>query len=69
MFLSSLCSPSTLGDGSLNERLSQVYQELEAIEADKAPAQAAVILCGLGFSLKMQKAATKLVKFPLLYYL
>lgn len=39
--------------------LSEVYAELSAIEADKAPAIASVILAGLGFSAEAQKRATK----------
>lgn len=64
MFLTSslliLCfSPS--GDNMLSTRLSEIYQHLEAIEADKAPAKAAVILAGLGFTPRMQKMPTKWV--------
>lgn len=33
--------------------------QLSAIEADKAPARASVILDGLGFNPEMQKKATK----------
>lgn len=39
--------------------LSEVYAQLTAIEADKAPALASVILAGLGFSAEGQKRATK----------
>ncbi|OQV19581.1 ATP-binding cassette sub-family F member 3 [Hypsibius exemplaris] len=46
-------------DDALNKKLSQVYAELEAIEADKAPARAAAILFGLGFSSEMQGQPTK----------
>lgn len=42
-----------------SNRLNLVYQELTAIEADKAPARASVILAGLGFTPEMQGAATK----------
>lgn len=52
-------SPS--GDNMLSTRLSEIYQHLEAIEADKAPAKAAVILAGLGFTPRMQKMPTKWV--------
>ncbi|XP_054159476.1 ATP-binding cassette sub-family F member 3-like [Oppia nitens] len=41
------------------ERLSEVYQHLTAIEADKAPAKASIILSGLGFTHEMQQRATK----------
>ena len=40
-------------------RLQAVYQELAAIEADKAPARASEILCGLGFNPEMQRRPTK----------
>ncbi|KER23595.1 hypothetical protein T265_08538 [Opisthorchis viverrini] len=39
--------------------LAEVYSRLAAIEADKAPARAAVILHGLGFNPEMQKRPTK----------
>nr|QTW43718.1 ABCF3 [Eurytemora affinis] len=49
------------GEGAqdASSRLSEVYQELEAIDAAKAPARAAVILDGLGFIGDMQERATK----------
>jgi len=40
-------------------RLSEVFRELEAIDSAKAPARAAVILAGLGFSAEGQRSATK----------
>ncbi|KAI7697514.1 hypothetical protein SSS_10084 [Sarcoptes scabiei] len=40
-------------------KLNNIYQELAAIEADKAPALAATILLGLGFTHDMQQKATK----------
>lgn len=43
----------------LSARLSQVYAELQAIDADKAPARAAQILAGLGFSAEAQLRATR----------
>nr|CAB3219642.1 ATP-binding cassette sub-family F member 3 [Phallusia mammillata] len=46
-------------DPSLSTRLSEIYTELTDIEADKAPAKAAVILTGLGFTPEMQKMTTK----------
>ena len=46
-------------DSDLHTRLSEVYHQMEAIEADKAPAKAAMILAGLGFSPKMQRQPTK----------
>jgi len=42
-----------------SQRLQAVYAELEAIEADKAPSKASVILAGLGFTADMQARATK----------
>lgn len=42
-----------------SSRLAEVYHELEAIEADKAPSRAAVILSGLGFTSQMQGWCTK----------
>jgi len=51
--------PEFKNDATLSQRLSDVYQELEAIEADKAPSKAAKILCGLGFETSSQKRATK----------
>ena len=43
----------------MSSRLNEIYQQLEAIEADKAPARAGVILAGLGFTPKMQSRRTK----------
>lgn len=40
-------------------RLSEVYTELQNIEADKAPSKASVILAGLGFDAEMQQRPTK----------
>jgi len=45
--------------GDAGSRLNAVYIELETIEAAKAPARAAVILDGLGFTPEMQGRATK----------
>merc|ERR1719282_1851634 len=42
-----------------SSRLTEVFQSLEAIDSAKAPARAAVILAGLGFTTEMQHAATK----------
>ena len=53
MYSSSDTSPD------LSSQLSEVYAELQAIEADKAPAKAGVILNGLGFTPEMQQRATK----------
>ena len=46
-------------EAELSTRLSTIYSELEAIEADSAPSRAAVILAGLGFSPEMQSRPTK----------
>ncbi|KAK7063138.1 ATP-binding cassette sub- F member 3 [Halocaridina rubra] len=46
-------------DDTLLGQLSEVYAELQAIEADKAPAKASVILNGLGFNPEMQTRATR----------
>ncbi|MPC09442.1 ATP-binding cassette sub-family F member 3 [Portunus trituberculatus] len=46
-------------DDSLATQLSEVYAELQAIEADKAPAKASVILNGLGFNPEMQSRKTR----------
>jgi len=42
-----------------SQRLSEIYAELQQIEADKAPAKAASILNGLGFTPHMQQKMTK----------
>lgn len=39
--------------------LTEVYNQLQNIEADKAPARASIILNGLGFTPEMQVQATK----------
>ncbi|XP_072943679.1 ATP-binding cassette sub-family F member 3 [Epargyreus clarus] len=46
-------------DVSLSTELSEVYAQLENIEADKAPAKASIILSGLGFTPEMQQRATR----------
>jgi len=50
---------SETADSSLSSRLTDIYAELEAIEADKAPAKAGVILSGLGFAADRQQRPTK----------
>ena len=47
------------GDADASTRLTEVYSDLEMIESAKAPARAACILAGLGFSPEMQGNATK----------
>ncbi|XP_013413453.1 ATP-binding cassette sub-family F member 3-like [Lingula anatina] len=51
-------SPNSTEDG-LSTRLTEVYAQLEAMEAEKAPARAAMILSGLGFTPQMQRSTTK----------
>ncbi|XP_074599540.1 ATP-binding cassette sub-family F member 3 isoform X2 [Brevipalpus obovatus] len=46
-------------DDDAGEKLEKIYADLIATEADKAPARAAAILHGLGFTESMQKQATK----------
>lgn len=46
-------------DQHLSTELSEVYAQLQNIEADKAPAKASIILNGLGFTKDMQCRATK----------
>ncbi|CAH1406468.1 unnamed protein product [Nezara viridula] len=43
----------------LSSELAEIYAALGAMEADKAPARASVILAGLGFTPDMQRRATK----------
>ncbi|KAK4336842.1 hypothetical protein RND71_044165 [Anisodus tanguticus] len=49
---------SNSSENSAN-RLQEVFNELQAIEADKAPSRASKILFGLGFTPEMQERATK----------
>jgi len=46
-------------DPILASQLTEVYAQLQNIEADKAPARASIILNGLGFSSEMQQRPTK----------
>ncbi|GLH04214.1 Multidrug resistance protein homolog 65 [Gryllus bimaculatus] len=50
---------SGCSDPSLGTELSEVYVQLQNIEADRAPARASIILNGLGFSSEMQQRPTK----------
>ena len=50
-----LCS----ADGDVSAQLAEVYAGLQAIDADRAPARAAIVLAGLGFNPQMQKQFTK----------
>ncbi|XP_046559186.1 ATP-binding cassette sub-family F member 3-like [Haliotis rubra] len=54
-----LNTPGSGTDKDVSARLSEIYRELEEIEADKAPARAAVILAGLGFSSEGQSRPTR----------
>ena len=47
------------GETKLSDRLNEIYEELEAIGADKAEAKARRILNGLGFTREMQERPTK----------
>ncbi|CAH8460992.1 unnamed protein product [Schistosoma turkestanicum] len=44
---------------TIESRVAEIYSRLNAIEADKAPARAAVVLHGLGFTPEMQSKPTK----------
>ncbi|KAJ3642747.1 hypothetical protein Zmor_025504 [Zophobas morio] len=46
-------------DPELSNQLTEVYAQLQNIEADKAPAKASIILNGLGFTPEMQQKETK----------
>uniref|UniRef100_A0A0V0G5K9 ATP-binding cassette sub-family F member 3 n=1 Tax=Triatoma dimidiata TaxID=72491 RepID=A0A0V0G5K9_TRIDM len=48
-----------INEAQLSTELSEIYAALGAMEADKAPARASVILAGLGFTTEMQARATK----------
>ena len=50
---------TALNSAEATTELAEVYAQLQAIEADKAPALASVILAGLGFSAEGQRSATK----------
>ncbi|XP_060862392.1 ATP-binding cassette sub-family F member 3 [Metopolophium dirhodum] len=54
-----LIADGSTASAELSSELSEIYMQLSAIEADKAPARASVILDGLGFNPDMQKKATK----------
>ena len=46
-------------DPNKSAELSEVYAQLQLIDADRAPARASIILNGLGFSKEMQAAKTR----------
>jgi len=50
---------SAVDAATATAELQAVYEQCEALEVDKAPARAAVILSGLGFSSAGQRAATR----------
>ena len=50
---------SKANETNLTNELSEIYAALGAMEADKAPARASIILAGLGFTPDMQIRATK----------
>ena len=52
-------SAVTAADSNTSGRLTEIYAELASIEADEAPARAAVILAGLGFSPAAQGRPTR----------
>ncbi|XP_058079953.1 ABC transporter F family member 4-like [Magnolia sinica] len=43
----------------VGEKLSELYEQLQLMDSDKADAQASKILAGLGFTRKMQERATR----------
>ena len=47
------------GEEGVGDLLAKVFEKMELIEADSAPARASIILTGLGFSLEMQEKQTK----------
>jgi ATP-binding cassette subfamily F protein 3 len=53
-----------------SEHLTDIYNRLQSIDADAAPARASTILAGLGFTLDMQNKPTKAsCSFPTTCYL
>ena len=47
------------GEEGVGDLLNKIFEKMELIEADSAPARASIILTGLGFSLEMQEKQTK----------
>ena len=47
------------GEEGVGDLLTKVFEKMELIEADSAPARASIILTGLGFTLEMQEKQTK----------
>lgn len=56
--VNSMISSGT-ADPTLSAELSEIYVQLQTIEADKAPARASIILNGLGFNKQMQASKTR----------
>lgn len=48
-----------VADPTMSAELSEIYVQLQNIEADKAPAKASIILNGLGFNKEMQTRMTR----------
>jgi ATP-binding cassette subfamily F protein 2 len=46
-------------DGELDDQLQEIYERLDSLEAGTANSRAGKILCGLGFTHKMQEQPTK----------
>lgn len=46
------------GEEGVSSDLTEIYEELEAVESDTAPTRASVILSGLGFTSEMQERIT-----------
>ncbi|XP_044755619.1 uncharacterized protein LOC123314401 isoform X1 [Coccinella septempunctata] len=57
--MSFLVNSGASSDSNLSSELTEIYNQLQNIEADKAPAKASIILSGLGFTPLMQQKATK----------
>lgn len=57
--INQLISSGDPNASNLSQELSEIYQQLQHMEADKAPARASIILNGLGFTKEMQARATK----------
>lgn len=57
--MSTIINSSQSADPALSSELTEVYNQLQSIESDKAPAKASIILSGLGFTSVMQQKPTK----------
>ena len=47
------------GEEGVGTRLTEVFEKMELIDADSAPARASIIMTGLGFSCAMQEQETR----------